>query len=73
MEPFSRSQSGEIKHWWLLFFGLLSVLSIGFVLMPVQLKPVYACWLKIAHFIGSKVTILILTIMFYFVITPAAY
>ena len=54
------------------FFGLLTVLSIGFVLMPVQLKPVYAAWLKIGHFIGSKVTILILTIMFYFVITPAA-
>ena len=54
------------------FFGLLTLLSIGFVLMPVQLKPVYAAWLKIAHFIGSKVTILILTIMFYFVITPAA-
>jgi hypothetical protein len=55
-----------------LFFGLLTLLSIGFVLIPVQLKPVYAAWLKIAHFIGSKVTILILTIMFYFVITPAA-
>ena len=53
-----------------LFFGLLSVLSIGFFLMPVQLKPFYACWLKFAHFIGSKVTILILSIMFYFVITP---
>jgi len=54
------------------FFGPLAVLSIGFILMPVQLKPVYAGWLKIAHFIGSKVTILILTIFFYFVITPAA-
>jgi len=54
------------------FFGLLTVLSIGFVLIPVQLQPVYAGWLKIAHFIGSKVTILILSIMFYFVITPAA-
>ena len=54
------------------FFGFLTVLSIGFVLIPVQLKPVYAGWLKIGHFIGSKVTILILTIMFYFVITPAA-
>jgi len=54
------------------FFGPLAVLSIGFVMMPVQLKPVYAGWLKIAHFIGSKVTILILTIFFYFVITPAA-
>ena len=54
------------------FFGFLTLLSIGFVLIPVQLKPVYAGWLKIGHFIGSKVTILILTIMFYFVITPAA-
>ncbi len=54
------------------FFGPLAVLSIGFVMMPVQLKPVYAGWLKIAHFIGSKATILILTIFFYFVITPAA-
>ena len=54
------------------FFGLLTVLSIGFVLMPVKLQPIYAGWLKVAHFIGSKVTILILTILFYLVITPAA-
>ena len=54
------------------FFGLLTVLSIGFVLMPVKLQPIYAGWLKVAHFIGSKVTILILTIFFYFVMTPAA-
>ncbi|MGD8443202.1 MAG: hypothetical protein PVI94_06865 [Desulfobacterales bacterium] len=54
------------------FFGLLAVLSSGFVLMPVLLKPIYIGWLKIAHFIGSKVTILILTIFFYFVMTPAA-
>jgi len=54
------------------FFGFLTALSTGFVLMPVLLKPVYIGWLKIAHFIGSKVTILILTIFFYFVMTPAA-
>jgi len=54
------------------FFGLLTMLSTGFVLVPVQLKPVYDGWLKVAHFIGSKVTIVILTILFYFVITPAA-
>lgn len=54
------------------FFGLLAFLSIGFILIPLQLKQVYAAWLKLAHFIGSKVTILILTILFYFVITPAA-
>jgi hypothetical protein len=54
------------------FFGFLGILSIGFTLLPVQLKPVYSGWLKIAHFIGSKVTILILTILFYIVITPTA-
>jgi len=54
------------------FFGLLALLSIGLILLPDQLKPVYLLWLKIAHFMGSKVTILILTILFYFVITPAA-
>ena len=54
------------------FFGLLTVLSIGFVLMPVKLQPIYAGWLKVAHFISAKVTILILTILFYFVITPVA-
>ena len=53
-------------------FGALSVLSIGFVILPVQLKPIYAGWLKIAHFIGSKITIVILSIVFYLVIAPAA-
>ena len=50
------------------FFGLLALLSTGFILLPDQLKPVYLAWLKIAHFMGSKITILILTILFYFVI-----
>jgi hypothetical protein len=53
-------------------FGLLALLSIGFILLPGQLKPVYLFWLKIAHFMGSKITLLILTFLFYFVITPAA-
>ena len=54
------------------FFGILSFLFSGFILWPVQFKPVYTTWLKLAHYIGSKVTLLILTILFYFVITPAA-
>ena len=62
----------QVKTTLAFFFGLLTALSFSFALMPVQLKPAYAAWLKIAHFIGSKVTILILTMMFYFVITPAA-
>ena len=54
------------------FFGLLTLLSIGFLLMPVQMKPIYTGWLKIAHFMGSKVTLVMLGIIFYFVITPVA-
>ena len=46
-------------------FGVIGCIFFGTLLAA-------AGWLKIAHFIGSKVTILILTIMFYFVITPAA-
>lgn len=54
------------------FFGFLSFLSIGFIIMPWRLRHVYAAWLKIANFIGLTVTILILTILFYFVISPTA-
>jgi len=53
-------------------FGFLSTLGLGFILMPSQLKPVYAAWLKVAHFIGRIVTILILTLAYYLVITPSA-
>ena len=54
------------------FFGILSCLSIGFILMPMRLRHVYAVWLKIANFVGFTVTTLILSILFYFVITPTA-
>ena len=53
-------------------FGGLSLLGLGFTVIPVQLKPVYAAWLKIAHFIGKIITILILTLAYYTVITPSA-
>ena len=53
-------------------FAFLSVLGIGFVLMPSPLKPVYNLWLKIAHFIGRIITTLMLTFAYYLVITPSA-
>ena len=53
-------------------FGFLSILGLGFILFPTQLRPVYAAWLRIAHFIGKIVTTLVLALMYYFVITPAA-
>ena len=54
------------------FLGLLGVLSIGFMLMPARLQPVYTGWLRVAHFIGSQLTVFILAIMFYFVMAPVA-
>ncbi len=53
-------------------FGTLSALGLGFILFPHQLRPVFAAWLKIAHFLGRVVTTLILTLAYYLVITPAA-
>jgi len=55
------------------FFGFLAALGFGFILIPARLTPVYAAWLKIAHAIGKVVTILILTLAYYFVITPSAF
>jgi hypothetical protein len=53
-------------------FGLLSVLGFGFILIPRLLRPIYTSWLKIAHFVGRKVTSLILAFAYYLVITPSA-
>jgi hypothetical protein len=53
-------------------FGALSALGMGFILIPIQLSPVFAAWLKMAHFIGRVITILILTLAYYLVITPTA-
>jgi len=53
-------------------FGTLSALGLGFILFPHQLRPVFAAWLRIAHFLGRVVTTVILTLAYYLVITPAA-
>ena len=53
-------------------FGLLSLLGLGFVLMPGRLRPVYGGWLKVAHFLGRVVTAMVLTAVYYLVITPSA-
>ena len=53
-------------------FGSLSALGLGFILFPNQLRPVFVSWLKIAHYIGKIITTLVLSLAYYFVITPAA-
>ena len=52
-------------------FGTLSVLGLGFIILPYQLKPIYNAWLKIAHFIGKIITALMLILAYYLIITPA--
>ena len=53
-------------------FGSLSILGLGFILIPSPLRPIYTAWLKIAHFIGRIITILILTFAYYLIMTPSA-
>jgi hypothetical protein len=53
-------------------FGFLSLLGAGFILFPSRLRPVHSAWLKVAHLLGRVMTMIVLTIAYYFVITPSA-
>ena len=53
-------------------FGFLSIIGFGFILIPSKLKPAYTTWLKIAHFLNRIITIVILTLIYFTVITPMA-
>tara|TARA_Y100000031_G_scaffold149725_1_gene188027 strand:+ start:94 stop:495 length:402 start_codon:yes stop_codon:yes gene_type:complete len=53
-------------------FGSLSLLGMGFLIGPGTLKPIYDKWLQIAHFIGKTITVIMLTLAYYLVITPSA-
>jgi UDP-N-acetylmuramyl pentapeptide phosphotransferase/UDP-N-acetylglucosamine-1-phosphate transferase len=55
------------------FFGVLSLLGLGLMILPVQLRWIYRLWLFIAHYIGKIITILVLALAYYLVITPAAF
>jgi hypothetical protein len=55
-----------------LLFGALSVLGLGFIVMPIPLRRVYHAWRNGALFVGKIVTSLLLTIAYYLVITPSA-
>ena len=53
-------------------FGALSVLGLGFIVAPGPLKPLHSAWLRVAHLLGRIITLLMLTIAYYLVITPVA-
>jgi len=54
------------------FFLLLSMTGAAFILDPARFKPVYNVWMKAAHFIGKLITMAVLILTYYAVITPAA-
>lgn len=53
-------------------FGFLSFMGLGFILIPSRLRPLYSGWMIIAHLVGRIVTVVILTLAYYLVITPSA-
>lgn len=53
--------------------GGFSIVGLGLLLFPRPMRPVYLGWLKITHLIGRGVTIIILTMAYYLVITPSAF
>ncbi len=55
------------------FLGALCFLGMCFVALPGVFRPVYRAWLKGAHMIGTCITVLILSLAYYLVITPAAW
>ena len=55
-----------------IFFGCLTLLGAGIFAMPSQMMGVHKTWLKTAHIIGKAITMIVLTLGFYLVITPAA-
>ena len=53
-------------------FSILGIFGFGLLLLPKQLQPLYLGWLKVAHAIGKIINMLLMSIAYYFVITPAA-
>ncbi|MDY7029993.1 MAG: hypothetical protein SVR04_17015 [Spirochaetota bacterium] len=53
-------------------FGSLSIIGLGFMVMPGPLRLVYEGWLKVTHFIGKIITFIVLTLAYYLMMTPSA-
>lgn len=53
-------------------FGALALIGFCFITVPSWSRPLYDLQMFIAQFMGKIVTVLILTITFYIVLTPTA-
>lgn len=51
-------------------FGFLVCFAAAFAIAPLQMRPVYLLWMKIAHIMGVIMTGVILTVFYFLVITP---
>ena len=54
-------------------FGLLWLMGAGCLLFPYRGRHVYSGWMKCAHLLGRAVTVCILTLAYFLVITPSAW
>jgi len=52
-------------------FGFLAALGLCFLAIPSPMKPIYVVWRKFGDFLARVVTVSILTLSYYLVITPA--
>jgi len=55
------------------FFGFLWILGLCCLLFPSLARPVYTGWLKCSQFTGRIVTLLVLTLAYFLVMTPSAW
>lgn len=51
-------------------FGTLCFLCLSLIVLPVHLSFIYRGWMKVAHFISSAITTIILVVLYYTLITP---
>ena len=54
------------------FFGGLSAIGLGLLLLPSHLKPIHTTWVRLGLLMGKGINILLLSLAYYVVITPAA-
>ena len=57
----------------IVLFGGLGLMGLGFSLIPKPMTPIYRAWLNFARLIGKTITMLMLTLVYYLVVTPTAF
>ncbi len=58
---------------WLWLLGGAALLGIAGLAVPMILKPLYRVWMILAVILGWVMTRVILTLVYYFVVTPIGY